>query len=164
MTNRSAVSGPRIPLMTGVRGATALGALFAAGVLLSGCNTGTSPGALPVPDFQVPLSTPFALRAGQLAYVQGASNYLYLSVQSIGLDDRCPPEATCDEPGFLQVIMEFETSESQGAGGLLIPANGEAVVTFQGFEIRTHEVQPPRGATRIPLIDYAFLLTVSERN
>ena len=138
--------------------------MFAAGLSLAGCNTGTSPGALPVPDFQVPLDTGFPLRAGDLGYVQGQSDYLYLSIQSIGVDGRCPAESTCEEPGFLQVIMEFETSESQGSAGMQIPPTGEAVVTFRGFEIRAHEAQPPARTTRIPPTDYIFLMSVSARN
>lgn len=149
--------------MTGFRSTAALGALLAAGLSFAGCNTGTSPGALPVPDFQAPLDSGFPLRAGDLGYVQGQNDYLYLSLQSIGVDGRCPPETTCAEPGFLQVIMEFETSESQGSAGMQIPSSGEAVATFRGFEIRIHEVEPPARATRIPPTDYIFLMSVSVR-
>ena len=163
MAAYSGRSRPRIPVMTGFRSTAALGALLAAGLSFGACNTGTSPGAPPAPDFQAPLNTGFPLRAGDLGYVQGTSDYLYLSVQSIGVDGRCPPESTCDEPGFLQVIMEFETSESQGSAGVQIPPSGEAVVTFRGFEIRVLEVQPPARATRIPPTDYIFLISVSVR-
>ena len=149
--------------MTGFRSAAALGAVLAAGLSFAGCNTGTSPGALPIPDFQAPLDTGFPLRAGDLGYVQGQGDYLYLSIQSIGVDGRCPAEATCEEPGFLQVIMEFETSESQGSAGMQIPPSGEAVVTFRGFEIRVHEVAPLAQATRIPPTDYVLLMSVSVR-
>lgn len=145
------------------RRSEALGALLLAGLLASGCNPGTTPGAYPTPDFQAPLETEFPLRAGDLGYVQGASDFLYLSVQSIGIDSRCPPESVCEEPGFLEVRLELETLESQGAAGMQIPPSGEAVVTFRGFEIRVHEVQPPGRAARIEPTEYIFLMSVSVR-
>lgn len=145
------------------RRANALGLLFIAGLLAPGCNTGATPGALPVPDFQVPLGTPFPLRAGDVGYVQGNGDYLYISVQSLGADNRCPPESSCDEPGFLEVFLELETSESQGAIGFRVPPEGSAVGTFHGFEIRVVGAAPPGRATRIPPTDYVFLISVSAR-
>lgn len=145
------------------RRAHALGAVLVAGLLTLGCNTGATPGALPVPDFQAPLDTAFPLRTGDLGYVQGQNDYLYLSVQSLGADNRCPPESSCAEPGALEVFLELETSESQGAIGMRIPPDGEAVGTFQGFEIRMLGAAPPGRATRIPTTEYVFLMTVSLR-
>lgn len=145
------------------RRANALGLLFIAGLLAPGCNTGATPGALPVPDFQAPLNTSFPLRAGDVGYVQGNGDYLYISVQSLGADNRCPPESSCDEPGFLEVFLELETSESQGAIGFRVPPEGSAVGTFHGFEIRVVGAAPPGRATRIPPTDYVFLISVSAR-
>ena len=99
----------------------AFGLLFLAGWWAMGCNTGATPGALPTPDFQAPLNASFPLRAGDVGYVQGQTDYLYISVQSLGADNRCPPESACDEPGFLEVFLELETSESQGALGMRVP-------------------------------------------
>ena len=144
-----------------VRRAGALGMVFA-GLLSSGCNTGTTPG-FPTPDFQAPLETTFALRPGDLGYVQGPQDFLYVSVQSVGLDSRCPPEATCDDPGFVEVAFELETVEAQGSGAMQIPPEGEGVITYRGFEIRGHEVQPPGRSSRIPLSEYVFLISVSLR-
>jgi len=73
------------------RRANALRLLLLAGLAALGCNTGATPGALPTPDFQAPLNASFALRAGDLGYVQGQTDYLYISVQSLGADNRCPP-------------------------------------------------------------------------
>ena len=145
------------------RRASALGLLFAAGLSALGCNTGATPGALPTPDFQAPLNASFPLRAGDLGYVQGQNDYLFISVQSLGADNRCPPESACDEPGFLEVFLELETSESQGAVRLQVPPSGEAVATFQGFEIRILGAAPAGRATRIPSTEYVLLITVSVR-
>ncbi len=137
--------------------------LLLAGLLTLGCNTGATPGALPAPDFQAPLNTSFPLRAGDVGYVQGQTDYLYISVQSLGADNRCPPESSCEEPGFLVVFLELETSESQGAVRMQVPPSGHAVATFQGFEIRILGAAPPGQATRIPTTEYVFLITVSLR-
>ncbi len=145
------------------RRANASGLLLAAALLTLGCNTGATPGALPAPDFQAPLNTSFPLRAGDVGYVQGQTDYLYISVQSLGADNRCPPESSCDEPGFLEVFLELETSESQGALGMRVPPAGDAVGTFQGFEIRILGAAPPGRETRIPTTEYVFLITVSLR-
>lgn len=145
------------------RRANASGLLLAAGLLTLGCNTGATPGALPAPDFQAPLNTSFPLRAGDVGYVQGQTDYLYISVQSLGADNRCPPESSCEEPGFLEVFLELETSESQGAVRMQVPPSGDAVATFQGFEIRILGAAPPGQATRIPTTEYVFLITVSLR-
>ena len=145
------------------RRANALALLLLAGLAAPGCNTGATPGALPTPDFQAPLNASFPLRAGDLGYVQGQTDYLYISVQSLGADNRCPPESSCDEPGFLEVFLELETSESQGALGMRIPPEGGAVGTFQGFEIRILGAAPPGRPTRIPPTEYVFLITVSAR-
>lgn len=145
------------------RRANAPGLLLLAGLLAPGCNTGATPGALPVPDFQAPLNASFPLRAGDVGYVQGQNDYLYISVQSLGADNRCPPESACDEPGFLEVFLELETSESQGAVGMRVPSSGDAVGTFQGFEIRILGAAPPGRTTRIPTTEYVFLISVSAR-
>ena len=139
------------------------GLLLLAGFLTLGCNTGTTPGALPTPDFQAPLDTAFPLRAGDLGYVQGQNDYLYISIQSLGADNRCPAESACAEPGFVEVFLELETSESQGAVRMHVPPEGEAVATFQGFEIRILRAAPPGRTSRIPPTEYVFLLTVSVR-
>lgn len=145
-----------------VPGLRSLRWLLVAGLSLFGCNPGTTPG-FPTPDFQAPLDTPFPMRAGDLALVAQAGQFLYLSVQSIGLDSRCPPGSTCDEPGFVELFLELETAESQGATRFQVPPNGNAVATFQGFEIRVLEAQPPGSGSRIPPTDYIFLMTVSLR-
>lgn len=144
------------------RRANALVLLFA-GLATLGCNTGATPGALPIPDFQVPLDTSFPLRVGDVGYVQGLSDYLYISVQSLGADNRCPPESACAEPGFLELFLELETSESQGSIGMRVPPSGDAVGTFRGFEIRILGAAPPGRTTRIPTTDYVLLITVSLR-
>lgn len=136
--------------------------LLASGLSLAGCNTGTTPG-FPTPDFQAPLDTRFPIRAGDLGLVTSANQFLYLSVQSIGVDTRCPPGSDCGEPGFLEVFLELETAESQGATRVQVPPSGTAVATFQGFEIRVHEAQPPGMANRILPTDYIFLMSVSLR-
>ena len=145
------------------RRANTFGLALVAGLLTLGCNTGATPGLLPVPDFQAPLNSSFPLRAGDVGYVQGQNDYLYISVQSLGADNRCPPESSCDEPGFLEVFLELETSESQGALGMRVPPEGDAVGTFQGFEIRILGAAPPGRTTRIPTTEYVFLITVSLR-
>ena len=145
------------------RRANAPGLLLLAGLVTLACNTGTTPGALPVPDFQVPLGTSFPLRAGDLGYVQGLNDYLYVSVQSLGADNRCPPESSCDEPGSLEVFLEVETSEAQGAVRLQVPPSGDAVATFRGFEIRILGAAPPARTTRIPPTEYVLLMSVSAR-
>ena len=145
------------------RRASALRPLLIAGLLTLGCGTGTTPGSLPTPDFQAPLNTSFPLRAGDIGYVQGQNDYLYISVQSLGADNRCPPESSCDQPGFLEVFLELETSESQGAVRIQVPPSGPAVATFQGFEIRILGAAPPGQATRIPATEYVLLITVSLR-
>lgn len=147
--------------MTGFRRTAALG-LLAVGLSAAGCNTGTTPG-FPTPDLQAPLNTPFALRAGDLAYVQGPSSFLYLSVRSVGVDSRCPPESSCEEPGFVEVILELETLENQGSAAFQVPPAGSAVATYHSFEIRILEVQPPGSENRILPTDYAFLVSVAPR-
>ncbi len=144
------------------RSANAFGLLLLAGLLITGCNSGTTPG-FPVPDFQVALDNPFPLRLGDLGYVQAPDGFLYLSIQSVGIDTRCPPDSTCDEPGFLEVFMELETAESQGSSAMQIPPAGDGVITYRGFEIRAHEVQPPGRAGRIPPTDYILLMSVTRR-
>ena len=139
-----------------------LALLLAAGLPLAACNTGTTPG-FPTPDFQASLGGGFPLRTGELALVVGDGGFLYLSIQSLGADSRCPPESTCEEPGHVDLNLELETAETQGSIRIQVPPSGEGVGTFQGFEIRVHEVQPPGRATRILPIDYVFLLSVSER-
>lgn len=145
-----------------IRSTGAGGLLLLTGLALAGCNPGTTPG-FPVPDFQAPLDTAFAIRAGDLGLVTGQGAFLYLSVQSIGVDSRCPPGATCDEPGVLELVLELETAESQGSTRMQISRDGHAVSTFRGFEIRVLEVQPPGAANRIPPTDYIFLMSVSLR-
>ncbi len=145
-----------------VRSSGALGVLLFAGLQVAGCSPGTTPG-FPTPDFQAPLQAGFPLRAGDLGYIQGAGDFLYLSIQSVGIDSRCPPESTCDEPGFLEVVLELETAAAQGSAGMQIPPSGDAVITYRGFEIRAHEVQPPGRASRIPPSEYVFLMSVSLR-
>ena len=134
-------------------------ALFLSGWV--GCNTATAP-TLPQPDLQVLAGTPFPLRVGDLAYVGGLNSYLYVSVQSVGIDSRCPPEETCAEPGHLELALDLETTEGQGAIVMRIPPNGQTTGTFRGFELRTFEVQPPGSASRIQPIDYVFLMIVVE--
>ena len=145
------------------RRANALGLLLVVGLSALGCNTGATPGALPIPDFQAPLNASFPLRAGDLGYVQGQSDYLYISVQTLGADNRCPPESSCEAPGFLEVFLELETSESQGALGMRVPPEGSAIGTFQGFEIRILGAAPPARTTRIPTTEYVLLVVVSLR-
>ena len=136
-----------------------LTALFAA----SGCNPGSTP-VFPSPDFGVSTGDRFPIRAGELVLVVGADNaYLYLSIQSVGADSRCPPASECEEPGFVELDLELETAETQGAVRLRAPPAGETVGTFRGFEIRVHQVVPPGSSTRIPPTEYIFQLSVSER-
>jgi len=128
---------------------------------ISGCNTSNTP-AFPEPDLQVLAGAPFLLRVGDLALVAGAGSYVYVSVQSVGVDTRCPPEETCAEPGYLELNLDLETDESQGAVGMRIPKDQPTSRSFRGFELTIHEVQPPGRASRIPPIVYVFLMTVLE--
>ncbi len=137
-------------------------ALLLTAFAASGCNSGTTPG-FPAPDFQVSLGEPFALRAGNLALVTGGSDFLYLSVQTVGLDTRCPPGSACEAPGHLDLQLELETTESQGSAGFRVPPDGQAVATYRSFEIRILEVAPPGSASRILPTEYIFLLSVSRR-
>lgn len=145
-----------------MRLARAAALLLAVGFSWPGCDTSTTD-AFPPPDFQVRLDERFAIRAGDLGLVVGPAAFLYVSIQSVGVDTRCPPAATCADPGFLDLNLELETSESQGAIRLQIPPAATAVGTFQDFEIRILEAAPPGSATRILPTDYAFLMIVSER-
>lgn len=133
-----------------------------AGIGSFGCDTSTT-ADFPTPDFQVRAGERFAIRAGDLGFVAGTAGFLYVSVQSVGVDTRCPPGNNCETPGFLELTLELETSESQGAIRLQIPPDGTAVGTFQSFEIRVLEAAPPGSGARILPTDYAFLMTVSER-
>ena len=137
-------------------------ALLLAGLGLGGCDTSATP-AFPQPDFQVSAGEPFAIRAGDLGLVVSPNSYLYLSIQSLGADSRCPPEASCVEPGFLDLNLELETAETRGAIRMQVPPGGEAVATYQSFEIRVLEARPPGSPNRIPPIEYAFLMSVAER-
>lgn len=146
------------PWAAAVRRGLLLGAAFVA----AGCNTGTTPG-FPAPDFQAGPGEPFALRAGQLALVVVGNSFLYLSIQSVGADSRCPPEAACEEPGFLDLNLELETADSQGAIPMRVPPSGQAVGTYQDFEIRILDLRPPGSPDRILPTEYAFLMSVSAR-
>lgn len=144
------------------RSSASLALLLAAGLPLAACNTSTTPG-FPTPDFQASLGGGFALRTGELALVVGDGRFLYLSIQSLGADSRCPPESTCEEPGHLVLNLELETAEAQGSIGIQVPPSGRGVATFHGFEIRILEVQPPGREARILPIDYILLMSVSQR-
>ena len=144
------------------RSVGALGLMLAAGLAFAGCNTGTTPG-LPAPDFQAPLETSFPIRVGDLGYVQSPADFLYISVLSVGADNRCPPGNTCREPGSLELALELETSVSQGSIGIQVPPSGKAVGTYQTFEIRIHEVTPPGRVGRILPTEYVFLMSVGLR-
>lgn len=134
--------------------------LAAAAVL--GCNPTTTP-AYPVPDIEALPGDFFPLRAGDLALVYGSGEFLYLSVRTIGVDTRCPPDAECAEPGFVLVDLELEDTTRQGAAQLRIPPSGEAVATFGAFEIHSLQVEPPGSAERILPADYLFVLQVFQR-
>ena len=145
-----------------MRIARAAALLLATGLSWPACDPSTT-AAFPTPDFQVRPDERFAIRAGDLGLVTGAEGFLYVSIQSVGADSRCPPGDTCETPGLLALNLELETSESQGALRLQIPPAGMAVGTFQGFEIRVLEAAPPGSPMRILPTDYAFLMIVSER-
>lgn len=136
--------------------------LLLAALPLAGCETSATP-EFPQPDFRVSAGEPFALRAGDLGLVIGADSYLYLSIQSLGADSRCPPATSCGEPGFLDLNLELETAETQGAIRLQVPPSGEAVGTYRSFEIRVLEARPPGSPTRILPTEYALLMSVAER-
>lgn len=137
-----------------------LGLLGSVG-LLAGCNTAATP-SLPAANFRAEPGVRFPLRAGELGLVIGATNYLYVSIGSVGIDQRCGAE-TCEEPGYVEFDLEVEDRERQGSVRLRIDDGGAGAGNFSNFEIRSHQVQPaPRGG-RIPLVDYVVLLSVSER-
>ena len=134
--------------------------LALAALLLGGCNTNSTP-TFPTPDFQVPLGEAFVLRVGDLGLIAAPGQYLYLSVLTLGLDSRCPPEATCADPGFLEISFEVETAESQSSIQMRAPPEGETTRSFGDFRIRIHRVAPPGQRTRIPTTDYQFLMSVT---
>ncbi len=139
-----------------------IAALLGALVLVGACAPSSTP-TYPTPDIQALAGDPFPLRAGDLALVVVEGDFLYVSVQSIGIDSRCPPDAECAEPGHLVVTLELEDSSRQGAAQLLVPPAGDAVVTFGGFEIHALRVEPPGSATRILPTDYVFVFQVTTR-
>ncbi len=135
------------------------------GILLAlslGCSPSTTP-AYPTPDIQANAGDFFPLRAGDLALVVIPADFLYISIQSIGLDTRCPPDTECAEPGFVIVSLELEDSTRQGAAQMLIPPSGEAVATFGAFEIRSLRVEPPGSRDRILPTDYGIVFQVVAR-
>ncbi len=127
-----------------------------------GCGPSSTPG-YPAPDFQVASGDPFPLRAGDLALVAMPGDFLYVSVQSFGLDTRCPPDAVCAEPGHLVVRFELEDSSRQGSAQILAPPDGDGVATFGNFEIRSLQVEPPGRESRILPTDYVLVLQVTAR-
>lgn len=139
----------------------AVGLLFGAVGLLPGCNTAATP-SLPAADFRAEAGVRFPLRAGELGLVIGPTNYLYVSIGSVGLDGRCAA-APCDGPGYVELDLEVEDRERQGAVRLRIDDGGSGAGNFANFQIRAHEVAPAPRAGRIPLIDYVVVLSVSER-
>ena len=137
--------------------------LLAAGASLVGaCNTGTTP-AFPEPTLQAGPGQPFVLRAGDLALVLAAQDFLYVSVQGVGADTRCPATATCDEPGVLVLRLELESAEQQGAIALSVSDAEGAVGTYLGFEIRVLDMEPPGRKGQILPTEYAFLMVVNQR-
>ena len=140
----------------------AVGLLLVGGVgLLPGCNTAATP-SLPAADFRAEVGVRFPLRAGDLGLVIGATNYLYVSIGSVGLDGRCLAEP-CEESGYLELALEVEDRERQGAVRLRLGGGGAVAGSFSNFEIRGHEVAPAPRAGRIPLTDYVVVLSVTER-
>ena len=142
--------------------APGVAALAVALSLVSACTPSSTP-AYPTPDIQAGAGDPFPLRAGDLALVSAQGDFLYVSVQSIGLDTRCPPGAECAEPGYLLVSLELEDSTRQGAAQLAVPPSGQAVITFGAFEIQSLRVEPPGSASRILPTDYILVLRVTTR-
>lgn len=138
------------------------GASFLAVLTLPGCNTSATT-TLPTPDFRASAGAEFPLRAGELGLIVGAANYLFISVSSVGLDTRCPPAATCEDSGFLDLNLDLETRDNLGSLRLRIPPGGETVGTYGPFEIRSHRVQPDGRTALIPLTDYVVVLSATER-
>ncbi len=136
--------------------------LVAGAPFVGACNTTTTP-SYPQPDFQTAPGQPFVLRAGDLALVFGSGEFLYVSVQGVGADTRCPESATCDEPGFLELRLELETSEQQGAITLSVSDGEEAVGTYRAFEIRVLDMEPPGREAQILPTEYSFLMVVNQR-
>lgn len=143
-----------------VRGLAVAGLL--AGPAAGGCNTSTT-ATLPTPDFRAATGVSFPLRAGDLGLVVGSAHYLYVSLSSVGLDTRCPPAETCDDPGFLDLHLELETRDNLGSLRLRVPESGESVGTHGAFEIRTHQVEPAGRQGPIPITDYVVEMSVRER-
>lgn len=143
-----------------VRGFAAAGLL--AGLAAGGCNTSTT-ATLPTPDFRAAAGASFPLRAGDLGLVVGSTNYLFVSLSSVGLDTRCPPAETCDSPGFLDLDLDLETRDNLGSLRLRVPESGESVGTHGAFEIRTHRVEPAGRRGPIPVTDYVVEMSVRER-
>jgi len=145
----------------GLSGA-AVGLLLVGAVGVSpGCNTAATP-SLPAADFRAEVGVRFPLRAGDLGLVIGATNYLYVSIGSVGLDGRCLAEP-CEASGYVELALEVEDRERQGAVRLRLGGAGAGAGSFSNFEIRGHEVAPAPRAGRIPLTDYVVVLSVTER-
>lgn len=149
----------------GFAGAALLGGVTAGLVVVllsANCNTSAT-ATLPTPDFRASAGASFPLRAGELGLVVGAANYLFISMSSVGLDTRCPPAETCEDPGFLDLNLDLETRDNLGALRLRVPPGGETVGTYGAFEIRTHRVEPDGRTALIPLIEYVVVLSATER-
>ena len=143
-------------------GAALGAAVLAAAMPGSGCSPGTTP-TYPQPDIQAVVGEAFPMRAGYLALVLAPNAFLYLSVQSVGVDTRCPAGASCDEPGFIELRLELESATSQSAVALQVSEEGQAVATYQGFEIRVLDARPEGRAERILPTEYLFVMSVVER-
>ena len=94
---------------------------------------------------------------------QSSSGFIYLSIQTVGADSRCPPAATCEDPGWVELTLELETVEAQGSIGMQVNPETGAIGTFHGFEIRVLAVEPPGREARILATEYTFLMTVALR-
>lgn len=112
------------------------------------------------PRPQHALGTPFSLRAGQSAEVDGARLLVHLS--AVSNDSRCPADVVCVHAGSVTVRLELVTQLAGTTGAEIVFQADRAAATHGGYLIAVTGVQPyPLTAgTPIAGADYVVSLVV----
>ena len=107
------------------------------------------------------LGTPFDLRIGQSADVQGTG--LRATLTGVAGDSRCPIDAVCVWEGDAEVSVRLERAGRAAVAQLHTSprTGGLREVEYDGYVVRLDALAPaPRAAQPIPAGDYVATLTV----